>query len=255
MKIALITGGQPRFTECFKILMEQITGFTSADFYFTFWKSNWADNSSIAENKIKKILNPKFNLKKVEIVEQPILDLPMHYLDHPPPAPENIRWWFYRRSGMWQSLRKAYNLIDEHYDLVIRFRVDGMLDKTIDLRSYNYDVNSLILPSWPRNGFSHHPINDQFAIGTIKSMNIYTELGDVYRDRVVQSDAQWEHNGHGTWAGEHVLVTHLNATQQSYVLGDFKSLITGAASCPIVGRSVYTDRHLHHSIIKDPTSI
>lgn len=252
MKVALIAGGQPRFTDCFKILLDQLTGFDSADLYFSFWKTDWADNETVAREKIVRILTPEYKLKKVNVCDQPILDLPPHRLNHSPPTPENIRWWFLRRAGMWQSLRMAYNLIDENYDIVIRCRVDGMLDKNIDLRTF--DCNNLILPSWPRNGFSHHPINDQFAIGNLQTMDLYTKLGDKYCEYVVKSDPRWEENGHGTWAGEHVLVTYLEDINQKYILGDFKSLITGAAGCPIMGRSKYTDRHFHHSILPDPTN-
>jgi hypothetical protein len=45
MKIALIAGGQPRFTPSFLVLMSQLTGFDSADLYLTLWRTNWAQTN------------------------------------------------------------------------------------------------------------------------------------------------------------------------------------------------------------------
>ena len=56
MKIALVTGGQPRFTLDFVTLMNQLTGFDSADIYMTLWTTDWATNEIEARQKIEKIL-------------------------------------------------------------------------------------------------------------------------------------------------------------------------------------------------------
>lgn len=253
MKIALITGGQPRFTECFIRLMDQLEGFSQADLFLALWNSDWASTEADAENKISKILKSKYSLAKVKLFDQPKPDLPSTKLNHPPAEPENIRWWYYRRHNMWTGLKLAFDLIDGNYDVVVRFRLDGMLDKNVNLNNLNIQQNNLILPNWPRNGFQDRPINDQFAIGSQELIGKYTDLAKEYSKYVIMSDPNWETNGHGTWAGEHVLQTYLENNKIQYTLGDFKSLLAGAAGTPVVGRSKYTDRHYHHSILPDPT--
>ena len=42
MRIALITGGQPRFTPDFIKLMTLLKGFDTADIYMNLWSSDWA---------------------------------------------------------------------------------------------------------------------------------------------------------------------------------------------------------------------
>lgn len=253
MKIALITGGQPRFTECFVRLMDQLDGFSKADLYFALWKSDWAIDEITACKKITRILNPKYNIAQLKLYDQPDPNLPSN-INYPPAEPENIRWWYKRRSNMWTGLKLAFDLIDESYDAIIRFRVDGMLDKTLNLTQIELNKHKLVLPCWPRNGFHDRPINDQFAIGTQESMKIYTSIANEYAEIVKMSDPNWEQNGHGTWAGEHVLQTYLEYKKIGFEIGDFKSLLAGSAGTPIVGRSKYTDRHFHHKVLPDPTN-
>jgi len=72
MKIALITGGQPRFTPDFITLMNQLKGFELADIYMTLWTSDWATDENIARSKVEKILPTNYRLSKIQIVEEPV---------------------------------------------------------------------------------------------------------------------------------------------------------------------------------------
>lgn len=246
MRVALISGGHPRFTGDFIALMHQLTGFESADLYLNFWNSDWASTEAEGSARIESVLLPNYRLAKLKITEQPAWELPPHTLPHPPATPENIRWWYQRRIGMWQSLYMAFDLIDQDYDLVIRFRPDGMINTVLDLRSLNVQDDIVI----PKNGcgWNHWPVNDQFAVGTYNSMRLYTDIGRQYNQLVVESDPQWEHNGHGNWSGEHILGHYLNKNNIKYRLENFDHVLTTR------GRSKFTDKHYHLPVTQDPTT-
>lgn len=247
MKVALIGGGHPRFTGDFIQLMNQLKGIESADIYLNFWNSTWASSQSEAERRIQNILLPKYNLAKIRFTDQPTYNFPPVKLTHAPPAPENICWWFKRRIGMWQSLKLAFDLIDQEYDAVIRFRPDGMLDRSIDISQLDLINNDLVLPfngcGWPDN-----LINDQFAVGTYEGLRMYTGIATQYTSLVPQADPAWEYNGHGTWSNEHVMGNYLKTNNVKYTLGEFAHVLTTQ------GRSLYTDKHYHLPITFDPTT-
>lgn len=248
MKIALINGGQPRFTPDFLLLMEQLQGFDQADLYLNFWNSAWASNEQEARNKIERILQPKYSLAKVALVNEPPYELPPHKLDHAPATPENIRWWFQRRIGMWRSLKMAFDLIDKDYDAVIRFRPDGHLGNSLDISKLDLKNNELLFPTAVRCGFDDFKVCDQFAVGTVTGMKFYCGLADCFTEYVPKADPNWELNGHGTWSSEHVFGTYMKAHNKQQVLGPFKAVLTS------FGRSEHTDKHYHLPVVKDPTS-
>jgi hypothetical protein len=247
MKIALIAAGQPRFTPDFITFMNQIKGFDRADFYFNFWTSTWVNSEDEARIKIEKIILPNYNLSKVKICNQPDYELPPHILNHPPGEPENIHWWYKRRLGMWQSLQMAFNLIDEEYDAIIKFRLDGRLFGDLDIRTVNLVDNELVFPDYAKAGFDDFKICDLFAVGTQQGMKFYCDLADHFQRLVPISDPNWEHNGHGTWSSEHILGSYMKENNKSQTLGDFKFHINWN------GRSRFTDKHYHHGIVPDPT--
>jgi hypothetical protein len=94
MRIALVTGGQPRFTPDFVRLMTLLKGFDTADIYMNLWASDWANDEEQARHKIEKILLPNYQLAKVSIVSQPPYELPPHRDPVADPAPENVHWWY-----------------------------------------------------------------------------------------------------------------------------------------------------------------
>lgn len=246
MKIAMFTGGHPRFTEDFFDLVQRLTGFESADLYFNFWESDWVNSVDEGSNRIKSILPNNFKLAKLQIVKPPPYSLPPTSLEHLPPQPENIRWWYERRIGQFKSLAMAYELIEGDYDLVIRFRPDGAITASLDLSTVDLSSAEIILP---KNGcgYSQWPINDQFAIGTYKGLSFYKTIAENFNQLVIESDPQWEYNGHGKWAGEHLIGYYLNKNQISYQLGKFDHVLTTR------GRSKYTDKHYHLPITRDIT--
>lgn len=241
----MISGGHPRFTVDFLHLMQQLEGFDSADLYLNFWSSDWVSSENEGRAKVEKILQPRYKLAKLKIVDQPGYELPPHSLNHPPAQPENIRWWYERRIGMWRSLAMAHSLIEGHYDAVIRFRPDGMLTSRLDISTLDLNTNQLIIP---KNGCGYIscPINDQFAVGTYESTKFYQGIVDNFNSIIVEAEPNWEHNGH-SWSGEHIMGYYLNKIKQKYVLGNFDHILTSR------GRSKFTDKHYHLPITQDIT--
>lgn len=246
MRVALITGGQPRFTPDFIKLMNQLTGFDSADLYFNFWTSDWTSDEISGRDKIEKILLPKYQLAKLKIVDQPPVELPPHLLDHSSEEPNGVRWFYKRRLGQCLSLSMAYDLIDQPYDVVIRFRLDGVLFDNLDISTLDLVNNNLIFPSYPQAGFPHFKICDQFAVGTMEGMKFYCKLGKKFNYYITKTNPNWETDPHG-WAVEHMLATHMIENNQPHIIGNFKHTINSQ------GRSRYTDKHYHHQIVSDPT--
>lgn len=247
MKIALITGGQPRFTPDFVTLLSQIQGMESADIYMNLWNSNWAKDEIEARKKVEKILPPNFNLAKITLVDQPSYELPPHTILLPAPEPENIQWWYKRKIGQLQSLYMAFKLIDQEYDEVIRFRLDGRLDRIINVNEFDLVNNDIIMPG-PRMGREDFPICDQFFIGTYDGVKFFCDLVNDFNKYVVLSDPDWATNAHGTWSLEHIIGTYYLDNNKHVGIGEFNTYINTQ------GRSRYTDKHYHHGITTDPTS-
>jgi hypothetical protein len=246
MKIALITGGQPRFTPDFIDLMDQLTGFDSADIYMCLWSSEWATDNTEARIKIEKVLPPKYSLAKVSIVDEPQYVLPPHTLNLPVETLGNIRWFYKRRFAQAMALSLTYDLVDQDYDLMVRFRLDGKLSGQLDLDQQDL-TQGIIIPNDFPSTEGIVMINDQFAIGTQEDMKFYCGIGRTFPDIVPESEPSWETLPHGKWALEHLLGKYYQKHQKIYRLGKFSHYIN------TYGRSRFTDKHYHHSIAQDPT--
>jgi hypothetical protein len=246
MKVALVAGGQPRFTPEFKQLLNQLHGFDSADLYMTLWRTDWAETSEEAMAKIEKILPPNFSLAGIQIVDEVEHELPPHPNVLPPPEPENVRWWYHRVMCQLSSLTMAHNLIKQDYDAVIRFRVDGMLTSPLNISELPITNDSVIFPKSPKSG---NNATDQFAIGSQESMRVYFGLSKEVIKMIPALDPMWFQPAHhrGNWGPEQMLEDHLTNNNKKIVLGDFEHTFNNW------GRSRFTDKHLHHSIVADPT--
>jgi hypothetical protein len=247
MKVALITGGQPRFTPDSVILLNQLKGIESADLYTCFWPTDWAQESETAKSKIKKILPANFNVVKADIVDLPQYELPPHTVELAEPEPENVHWWYKRGWAQSSSLSLAFDSIDQQYDAVIRFRLDTRLDRDIDLTQFDLINNNLIFPAGPNCGNPLIPMNDQFAIGTYDGMKTYCNLAKRYNEMVVMADPNWQNEPHGKWRGEWLLGAYMVHIGQPLVYGNFNVIMNGS------GRSRFTDKHFHHPVAADPT--
>lgn len=254
MKVALFASGQPRFTECFTRLLGQLEGFDKADMYLGFWNSPWASDELDAIKKVEKIITPKYNIARLILRDQPFFDIPPHRLHHPPAQPENIRWWYERRMAMWHGAKMTFDLIPNDYDVIIRFRPDGYLSRTVNFNEFDYAKYDLIYPEWPGAGWEWAWLNDQFAFGTYDGLKFYVSLADHFPEYVVKSDPNWELNGRDcTWSSEHILGMYMKENNKPLITANFSSYLAGANRSEVYGRSKYTDKHYHLPVIKDPT--
>ena len=247
----MIAGGQPRFTSEFLQLLNQLHGFESADLYLTFWSSDWVSSVEEGVEKIKSILPPKYNLSALQILDQPLRSLPKHDKEHPPAAPENVRWAYKRRVGMWTSTKMSFDMIKDQYDAYIKFRPDGMLSGSLDLSTLDLVNNELIYPAWPRNGKPGEEICDQFVVGTAEGMRFYCDVINHFDRYISKVSTNWEDDIH-TWASEHLLAQHLKEHNKPQPLGGFGHILAGIPGAVTQGRSRFTDKHYHHPVIPGP---
>jgi hypothetical protein len=252
MKIALIAGGQPRFTQEFLVLLSQLQGFDQADLYFSFWNTSWATDAADGARKIRAILPEKYQLVKLQLLDQPSYELPPHKLNHPPESYPNVHWAYKRRLGMWLSTQMALNLIDQEYDAILKVRPDGMLDRNLHIDQLDLVNNELIYPAGPLHGIPGHEICDQFVVGTHAGLKFYAEMADNFQRYVPEFCPRWEEDIH-IWASEHILGHHLAVNNKQQVRGDFYHILAGTSASITRGRSQYTDNHFHHPIILGPT--
>lgn len=250
MKVALIASGLPRFAPDFIDLMNKLKGFDSADIYMCLWKTDWASTAEEARAKIEKILLPQYRLAKIIVVDEPPYELPPHSFPLAPPNPENTTWWYKRILAQFTGLAMAFDLIDQEYDAVIKFRVDGSLEQPLDVSTLDLN-NPLLFPNNAGCGFDWGKLSDLFIVGTQEGMRFYCGLSKEFRDLVPQADPTWADSdivdSTWTWGTEHVIGYYLRKYNVPLTYGNFRVTLNTH------GRTKYTDRHYHHQVVQDPT--
>lgn len=246
MKIALVAGGQPRFTPDFVRVMHQLEGFDTADLYIALWESDWARDDDTARAKIQSALLPNYQLAKVKILPEPEFPLPAGTPTLEPAQPENVMWWYKRGYNQSYSLALANDLIDQQYDLVIKIRLDGSLDRQVNLRHINIGDDLVMSPNGEA-GWPDFMMNEQFVIGRQDRMKLYFDLGYKFAEYVPISDPNWYNDHHGSWRGEWLSGTYMKKNGINRIRGEFNHDINR------YGRSRFTDKHYHHGIAPDPT--
>jgi hypothetical protein len=196
-------------------------------------------------------LVPGYNLAKVQIVEFPQYEFPPHQNPIAEPTPENTHWWYRRTVGQFTGLSMAYDMIDQQYDAVVRFRVDCSLDRSINIKDYDLSKNNIIFPNGPSTGLAGYELNDMVAIGTQEAMGLYCGLGKHYKEIIPLADPNWEISNHGPWRGEALVGYWLKHNNYPIPLkkAEFNMRMN------TYGRSKYTDKHFHHRIVPDPTKL
>lgn len=179
----MVAAGQPRFNEYFNDVVHKIKGADEVDIYFYFWNNyNWS-NEYLTEGwlnltYIKSLLPNNFNLKKVCQVKEPeysVLVKPeIETIPKPPYRDNNFLDKVYKQ---FYSIYKAYKMIDEEYDCIIKFRVDSSPDREFNLNEYDLS-EGIYIPDNTRYSEAdiYEKITDQFAIGNHKNMHTYFSL-------------------------------------------------------------------------------
>ena len=224
MKIALLCHGQPRFTNAFIIMMNQLKGFSQADMYMGLWSTPWAPNEAAFRAMAEPAMLSGYNLKRVLITPQPDYKLPNPKLEHNTEEPESVRYWYKRRWSMWRSLKMTYDLIDEDYDMIIKFRPDGRLDREVDVNSVDL-THDMVYPSNHRNGLAEMRLCDQFLFASPKGMKFYADLTNHFDDYIFKLNPNWEYDVHGQWSSEHILGYHMLSNNKQQCVGDYQHLL------------------------------
>jgi hypothetical protein len=233
MNIALIMGGQPRFTESFLILMSQLHGFENADIYACFWKDEeWAETPEEARSKIEAILDPRYQLKNLAYFDQPEKALPTKRV-YTETGVDTVPWAYKRRYGMWLSTAIANNIVDRKYDLFIKCRPDGKLDGDLNLELLEMPER-LLFPKFPKFGMVGKETNDQFVIGTREGMQFYCDMIH-HIDEYIPEVCGWWEDEYWEWMSEALLRHHFEKNGWDYVEGDFSHILKAE------GRSKFDD--------------
>ena len=237
MRIALMAAGQPRFTQAFDIFLRQLKGMGQADLYFYFWDSPWAHTPQEAEIKISPSLFDPYKIKKIIIEPEPPYQLPSHILEHNTEEKESVRWWYRRRRSMWLSIHRVFKLIPNEYDMIIKFRGEGRLDRDLDLRTIDLSQGS-ISPENNRHGTKGREACDQICFGTYEQIKFFSKMTHYLDGYIFEVYPQWESDVHG-WSSEHLLGWHYFKNVQYQLPGNFKYALKHE------GRSSFDDKDLH----------
>lgn len=191
MKVAVLLSGSPRFCKEFDQFTSNIANCTQVDYYCLFWASNprpdklgyekqilvhdsWRSiDITWASKKISDNLPASHRLVKISTYDTDQINYPTiksrieHGINF-----ENI--W-----KMFLGWKLCFDLIEDHYDLVIRTRPDiglsgqlNCLDAFEKVNEKNFILNS-------HGGYhGQYPINDLIGIGSQQSIKTYTRLFD-----------------------------------------------------------------------------
>jgi hypothetical protein len=173
MKAALFTAGQPRFTESFVKIQDQLVGLDEIDLYFSFWSGSVPEN--IYEKIESLIHNSIFKIKNINLINQPIFNEQLYTNLH-----ENTK--FPNVLLMWYGLKQVFESLPDDYDFYIRYRLDARLNKPINFKNFDPSLKKIFLPGGPRYGIGDVKINDQFAIGNYNQMKYYCDLYDLHKE-------------------------------------------------------------------------
>ena len=197
MKVALLISGEPRFCTDFDQFISQLKNYDQIDFFFYLWSNTPEEESdkrwnvvadfwrSIdvkkARNKIEDILkNKKFNIIEVEVFDRHKITIPTISNKA---SETNVRNVWHMHTGWYNvnQLKKNYELKNNSkYDVVINGRLDIKLNKELDLnifhKTLNNNKNCVYTPIKPLYGKLGHSLNDQLAIGSSESIDVYTNL-------------------------------------------------------------------------------
>lgn len=192
MKIAMVTGGQPRFRHGWLTNITSLVGEHTIHLYMNLWKDygkakpfNSQKDVPTEHNIIDMIVKDlpvNCILKKFSQIDTPKFDdiVPEEVRKLPrassavPTGDEYLERFYMQHFGLWST----YSMIDEEYDCIIRYRLDGQMEYKIDIN--NLDLKKAIYI--PDNlKYSEHPslwpeINDQYAIGNMENMEVYLRL-------------------------------------------------------------------------------
>jgi hypothetical protein len=192
MKIAMITGGQPRFNSLWNTNFTSLIGEHEIDLYMNLWKEYHRSEvfdkggQKVDENNVVDLINKNIpdncTLKRFSHINPPkyedIIPEDINLLRRASAAVPCGKEYVERFYMQHYALYTSHQMIEGDYDCIIRYRLDGHTEYKINLQ--NLDLNEGIFTPDSMK-YSEHPsiwpeINDQYAIGNMKNMKIYLSL-------------------------------------------------------------------------------
>lgn len=204
MRVACLLSGQPRFCKSFDIQLQHLKNDLEIDWFCSMWKNNEQPKDKVvippallntdansAGEYISNRLPLGHRLIDIEAIDEPdtthIVEKNYHRTGWP--LPEHV-YLMYLGVYRANQLKLKHEALTGQYDLVIRTRPDLSLNQDINLlelkKFIDQHENLIVSPKNHRHGAGH--TNDQFAIGTSKSINLYAEaankLDEIYNSGV-----------------------------------------------------------------------
>lgn len=170
MKVALCISGFLRtYHQTYNYLVKNIISVYNPDIFIETWSSDDRGSSfAINEHYLKNLFNPK----EIRIEDPKTFVLPSHLKKIKYRDPPNLLSMFYKIKQC-NELKSNFELKNNFkYDFVIRFRGDLQLFSSFDLNAF--DKNKIHVPLYG----DYNGLNDQLAIGSSQSMDIYCNLFD-----------------------------------------------------------------------------
>jgi len=206
MKVALCFSGQLRDLHETKNFWTELIKKYDIDVYASFWD---IENKELGDTikEFEQIYNPKrLEIERYDIFKSTTQNIASSYIE----SPTGIAPQFQQSSKDFGQLSMYYKIwranllskqLDIEYDVVIRARIDTVLDENFEIQKNNYlnlpigIGNAVAFPN--SDGF-----NDCFAYGTPKIMDYYSF--------VFLQAMEYLSKGHYLFPPEHVLLVHFS---------------------------------------------
>lgn len=200
MRVACLISGQPRFCKSFDLQLQHLKNDTEIDWFVSIWKNNQhSDVTPLLQNtdtdNAREYISKRFlaghRLIDIIATDQPNTDHihNKNYLKLGSQSPRHI-YLMYLGIYIVNQLKIKHEEETGPYDLVIRTRPDLSLNRDVNLAEFIHffeqNKNSIITPVNNRHGAG--PTNDQFAIGTSNTINLYAnavnKLDEIYNSGI-----------------------------------------------------------------------
>lgn len=160
MKVALVLSGDLRnFSECYPSLESNILRYNDCDVFLHMYES---------ENNEKAIIT--FNPKKVIIDSKVdnLSDIVQSCFQNRPPETDPVAVF-----AMWKNIKKAFELVDESYDLILKTRFDIKYCSPLKLHEFDRDAVWI-----PEGGDWRGGLFDMMSFSSYENMRHYCSLHD-----------------------------------------------------------------------------
>jgi len=236
MRIAILLQGEPRFCSEFDLFLQNLIGFSRADWFMYLWKDSPSTSNLLSSEghqvvapcwqhidrdwalkKFRQLLPSNHNIAALELGNQNTVPI-FHVTENC--ASETIQpnvWKMWYSQYMANKLRVDYETTqDFKYDIVIRARPDISLESHLDVRymknHFDHEPNLVLTSQNKRCGYGVQ-ITDLIGVSTSPNMSVYT---NIYNEAL-------EHHKQGIiFHPETMLARHLEHHGLKHAPADFK---------------------------------